>query len=380
MCLPSGDSEDRNKSQDAGNAQQPGTCDSTRMCCIPRLTKIEIVSVTFTSDHGLLKDHTGSWSDGGSVYAEPEWTSAAQNPLSHTMDRKVKLVVKLRAEPAGESETGKLRGEGPDGLVFEKDNVSFGGDNIVVNLESDRPLAKKVQELDFKIRWSVSGTTVDVTPGETRNTMYVTMGTPATRPAQPGVTLKRMKQAVKSTTGANSVDPHKIIEHVMSKWGSFNLSVVHENAWELGDETRRPDGTLVGADCQTIVRYTDNVTQMIGCPGTADFIVVWAKVPTPTTGEENPAYVPNMADPKQWYNDHRPHDPAKARWRATLIDGDDGQNKYEACLRFSYGGTTAYYAGGVGKKANANEVITVFKSMSWRDEDTAEIKDVIHTY
>jgi hypothetical protein len=156
------------------------------------------------------------------------------------------------------------------------------------------------------------------------------------------------------------------------------LDVVYDNAWELADDTAG-----IGADCQTIVRYTENVIKMVGCPGTTEFIVVWAKVALPAVGVENPAYEPNVANPKQWWPDGGASSAASGvgrTWRATLIDGDGRGNKYEACLKFTDRGMTAYYAGGVGKKTDVNQVITVFRSMSWRVDATGDLKGDIYTY
>ena len=160
----------------------------------------------------------------------------------------------------------------------------------------------------------------------------------------------------------------------MGRWGTFNLNVVYGNAWELADNPGR------GADCQTIVRYTENIIRMVGCPGTAEVIVVWAKVPTPDHAEENPWPTPHVADPPQWHNQHRPPDPRKVRWLAGLVDWNDDPNNYEACLRFTHGGVTKYYAGGVGPKDDSQEVIRIFKSMSWVEFGTWQIKDTIYLY
>jgi len=342
----------------------------------------------------LLKDYDTDWDDGGTHFPKPEWTPAKQHPISHTMDQPVKIKVIVEVMPTDACpETGTLRGEGPAGLIFEKSGVSFKpGKNPPIELVSDslHKVEKKIHELTFQISWKTLGTSVAITPSITANTMFVTMGVPTT-PRQPGVTLKRMRHAVKATGGASSLDPHKIVKHVMGTWSEFNLAQVYDNEWELADDKRFPvghpkAGLLVGADCQTIVRHTESVIRMVGCPGKAEFIVVWAKVPTPTKGEENLAYVPNMSDPKQWYNSHRPSRADRALWRATLVDGNGGQNRYEACLRFTYPEASTsvsdkkYYAGGVGALNDVDEVIKVFTTMSWRDESTGLVTNTIHSY
>jgi len=373
---------------DAGQTCGDGGVGDPAHCpkCKPIAT-IQIVSVKFLSDHAMLKNYTTDWKDGGSAFPKPEWTAANQYPVSHTMDKQVEIEVEIDvAPPDACPKTGTLHGEGPGGMVFEKSGVSFAPGRIKLSLKSDRKVEKKIQELNFSINWSAQGPNAPISPSQTANTMYVTMGNPTT-PRWPGITLKRMRHAVKATGAANSLNPHEIVKHVMSKWSTFNLQQVYNNEWELADDATDPmTGALIGADCQTIVRHTESVIRMVGCPGKAEFIVVWAKVPTPAHGEENPAYSPNVSDPKQWYNAFRPFDAAKAKWRATLVDGDGNQNRYEACLRFTYpeGSSAAsdkkYYAGGVGRRDDADSVIRVFQSMSWKDDDTGILKDIIFTY
>jgi hypothetical protein len=369
---------------EGGSSEAGGACVD---CGCKPISSIKLLRIAFKSDHDLLKDYDADWKDGGVRFPKPEWTPAAQHPVSHTMDLKVELELTFEVLPKDAcTETGDLRGEAPDSLVFEKKGITFSAGEVKVTVKSDKPLVKKIQELSFKVDWTVSGTSAGVTPSSTTNKLFVTMGTPTTPPAQPGITLKRMRHAVKATGGAGSLDPHKIVEHVMSKWSSFNLNQVYDNAWELADDARDGAGDLIGADCQTIVRHTDDVIKMVGCPGKAEFIVVWARVPTPTKGEENLAYTPNMSSPKQWHNSNRPANPARAHWRATLEDHGGGLNRYEACLRFTYPAASAdladrkYYAGGVGKLSNANQVIKVFKTMSWLNEDAGALAGVIHTY
>lgn len=385
-------SETSKPSESEAGKCPPGSTAPCPFQCKP-ITGIAIVSVEFLNDHDLLKDHDSDWDDGGSRFPAPEWTPTKQHPVSYSMDKSIELEVIVEVTPADAcTETGTLRGKGPWDMVFEKSGVSFKPGQNKIKLTSDalHKIEKKIQEINFEIAWEVTGTSTSISPSTTANTLFVTMDTPTT-PRQPGVTLKRMRHAVKATSGAGSLDPHKIVKHVMSTWSEFNLRQVYDNEWELAEDKKFPSGhpkagQLVGADCQTIVRHTESVIRMVGCPGKAEFIVVWAKVPTPTSGIENLAYTPNVSDPKQWHNDHRPARADRATWRATLVDHGGGQNRYEACLRFTYpeASTAAadkkYYAGGVGVKSNVNEVIKVFKTMSWKDESTDTVAGVIHTY
>lgn len=350
-------------------------CTTTSTCSI---TSISIKSITFLSDHNLLQDYDRDWRNGGSRYPKPEWIPSTQHPISHTMDENIQLKIELEVNGAN-AETGDILGEGPNGMKFSAKGVNFQHGMPPLTLTSDTKLAKEIQELDLSIKWSVKNISAPITPTQTKNTVFVTMDTPRTQPRRPGITLKRMRQAVQDTASTRSLNPHTIVNRIMSRWGSFNLAVVYDNAWELADNP------TLGADCQTIVRYTQNIIDMVGCPGISEFIVVWAKVPTPTKGEENLGTIPNVTRPPQWYNDFNPTVASRARWFAGLVDHGDGLNNYEACLRFEHGGTKKYYAGGVGVKNNANEVIKVFKKMAWLSPAPPvtgglKIEDTIHTY
>jgi hypothetical protein len=319
-----------------------------------KIDSVTLISLTFLSDHALLKDYVSDWDDGGTKYPEPEWTPANSYPVSQTMDTLVKVKLKLRVGPSdAASERGTLRGEGPGGMVFEREVDLSPGDQEV-ELVSDRELEKKIQRLDFAIQWKITGTSAPLMPDKTANEMFVTMGAPTTPPSRPGITLKRMRQAVTVTSGAGSVDQHAVVKHVISKWGTFNLDVVYDNAWKLSD-----DAAGVGADCQTIVRYTDKVIKMVGCPGKVEPVLIWAKPSAPFVAIENPMGGPHLDNPAISH----PTEP----WEAGLIDYRGGVNNFEACLKFTDTdtGKTMYYAGGVGPKNTKDEVLRVFKTMSW---------------
>src|SRR6185369_9938638 len=62
-------------------------------CPCKPIASITILSVDFKSDHALLKDYDTDWNDGGARFPDPEWTAAAQHPISHTMDKEVQIEV-----------------------------------------------------------------------------------------------------------------------------------------------------------------------------------------------------------------------------------------------------------------------------------------------
>lgn len=372
------DDDDEKSGEPAKTSPGDETCESDTSCPEQKIATIRLVGVTFTSDHAVLKDHDSNWDDGGARYPKPEWTPSDIYPISHTHDKSLSITLDLEIEPPdAKPETVTIRGDQDSGEQWFEKEVELRPGKMPIALTSRRRLPSGIGSTLLDLQWQFQGTSGTVENTVTSHPILYTLDTPSTPARRPGVTLARLRHAIEAAGGAGSLDPQEIVKHIMGQWGNFNLSVVYDNAWDLADDASRG---FVGADCQTIVRYTQNVTKMVGVPGTSEFVVVWAKVPTPRTGEVNAAYTPNMSDPKQWYNDHRRANPARARWRATLVDGDGGQNRYEACLKYTHAGTTVYHAGGVGAKSSPDDVITVFSSMSWRDEDTGTLTKVIHNY
>ncbi len=351
----------------------------------PPFESIAVTALAFRSDHGLLKDNDADWTDGGAPIPEPEWTPAKQHPISHTLGEKVRVRVTLTVTPEDAPPfAAMLRGDGPGDVDFRR-SVRLRGGTQTVDLESVAPLPRAIRELDLSIRWRYTfrDTTEGPEIGETRTTAFLTLGRPTTPSRRPGVTVRRMRQAVKAIAGAGSRDPHAIAKHVIGKWSRFNLDVAYWNAWELGDDKVDPEtGQLIGADCQTIVRYTENVIGMAGVPGQAEFVVVWAKVKRPEKALANPVHAGHMGNPRQLHNDHFSSRSERRGWVAYLIDGNNRPNNYEAALRFTHGGEKLYYPGGVrAVMSHADQVLRVFGSMSWVDTlDGFEVKDAIVRY
>ena len=64
--------------------------------------RTDFKSITFTSDHGIMKDNNTDWTDSGTVYGTPEWIrSPARNyPISHTKGAPIILTATVKVEPA----------------------------------------------------------------------------------------------------------------------------------------------------------------------------------------------------------------------------------------------------------------------------------------
>jgi len=171
----------------------------------------------------------------------------------------------------------------------------------------------------------------------TRHTVFVTADTPS--PAA-GITDKRMRKAIEicgTVVGiVGGIDPHPMVREIMRNWGTYNLQVQYANEWELAGDIAK------GAQCIDIVRFVQSVLRMVGVPGTATAVVVWAQPGTPTVPEET-----------LWQTNHSmglhtvPNHPAHPDWFVGLVDANGCPNAFEAALRFDYGGLLRYYPGGV---------------------------------
>jgi len=349
---------------------------------VPGIETVEVVGVTYVSDHGLLREYESDWGTGGSVPSEPEWTAAKQGALSHTMGQKVKVRLQLRCGPEGAAKTKvTVAGAGP--VAFSQE-VELTAGEMSVELESTTALPSKVQKLDFAVTWTAGA--LPVQPASTSNVMYVTIDTPHAQGNSPGFTTKRMAKAVELVAGTNSLEPHAIVRPIISRYNNYNLRVAYHNAWELAEDKKNDSGGLVGADCQTIVRFTRDVIQQVGVQGTADYVVIYAHCKDPSKGLESLNARNHMTRPRQMHNDEFPGEARDDRssWLAVLVDGDEGLNNYEAALRFEHGGKKSYYPGGVRAVFdNAEEIIGVFTTMSWVSSDTGKYviqKPHIHNY
>src|SRR5690606_6516988 len=161
-----------------------------------------------------------------------EWTPARPRPISHTLGERVRVQVTLEVSPADAPPLEVyLRGDGPGDVDFRR-AVRLKGGRQTVELESVAPLPATIQELSLQIAWSSSLRDSAEGPaiGETVTPTFLTLGRPGTPARRPGVTIKRMRQAVKAIAGANSVVPHAIAKHVIGKWSRFNLDVACWNA------------------------------------------------------------------------------------------------------------------------------------------------------
>lgn len=316
-------------------------------------------SLTFNSDHGVMKDNTKDWANSGTIYPEPEWTVNAKgrmvsHPISHTKDSSITATLGLDVIPVGaKPQAIKITGTSDvPFLNFEHSGAESGGLNKTISMPSKGKLPNQVEFItDKHITWSMKWGSWKHTLGRSGpHNLFVTMGSPL-NPAE--VTRKRMVLAVRLVSQVGSLDPHDIVKQIMLNWTTYNLDVRYANAWELADDL------ATGAQCIDLVRFVQGIISTVGSPGTAEAVVIWAQPTSPTTAIES-----------SW-----PHGgmssglisayPGHSDWQAALLDGDFRPNNFEAALKFTHG-TTKYYPGGVATvMSTPDQVLQVFTCLAW---------------
>ena len=334
------------------------------------VVKIELKKLSFTTDHHLMRDNNTDYTATGTVFPKPDWTDGGtNNPISHTMSQNVGVSLEFLVTPSdAPSRSYHIKGTGPTGLNFESD-INLAGGTTAIPLTSTDQLAAKVQKLTGSINWTITSNSQTVLTQSTgSHIVYVTIGTPRNDGTVPGtVTQKRMERAVGAVAGALSLDPNAIVKTVVQDQGAFDLNKPQTNEWVVPD---------TGGDCQSIVRFTKAVLDMINVPGTILQDDIYAIETAPTKGIEDGT--------GGGLNDHPRINP-NGIWRVALMGG--GCNAFESTAKFTFNGITKYYAGGTTRiSPNPDDVLNVFTSMSWigfdivNGQSTCVEKQLIYTY
>ena len=228
------------------------------------VVKVELKSVIFTSDHGLLTDYNSNYTgSGGTVYNPRGWTeTGTNNPISHTKGTNISANVKLCIQPTGLGYN--LTGDGfVQYLSFHTNGVTSSGSDQALALVADTNLPVKVDVINHSINWSVNfGGTMCVTTSSGPHKVYVTWGNPGTGP-----TLKRMDWACGNAQGATSIttaaEDFKDIISVNPGYDRDNLgnNTWNTNSWQFLDSNQR-------GDCITLAALACTGLRMIGIPAT----------------------------------------------------------------------------------------------------------------
>jgi len=318
---------------------KPG--DTKSPCPCKSISSITIQSITYLSDHDKLKNHTTDWLDGGARYGKPEWTSASQHPVSHNMNKPVKIKVKFIVKPADACpKTGTLKGSGPHGLVFKKSGYTFKAGTHELPLDSGTgKVANKtkssdrgIQKLDFKIDWQATGTGVSVTPTSTKNEMFISYDIPFGSV----VTYKRLAWAVNRCKTKYKIDDIVLKAH---EWINTNTPPkfnVATNEWPTGTPPiwRMLESGFSGGSCIAHSNFLKHVVNILGVPnGTLER--VYSSTDT------------NFSSAETWSVAGRTVRPVVVVVRS---GGSYEWNWFEACLKIN----SKWYAGALGTTSHSS--------------------------
>ncbi|MBI4718072.1 MAG: hypothetical protein HY763_09730 [Planctomycetes bacterium] len=227
-------------------------------------------------------------------------------------------------------------------------------------------LEQKIQKLSAPLDWRIDkgGCTYlrRRTGGPAGHTVYVTLGTPRdTSIPQHVPTHKRMNRATIEVGDTDTLNPHEIVRRVLAAQGEYDLDAGRPNAWVVPDYPIDHRG-----DCQTLVRYVGKVIRMSGVPGAFEQVRVFATLEAPAIPQLAVEGDPSFAGLCGPFISH----PTHPDWRLFLEDGNGHANCYEAAARFTVGGTTTFYPGGIpgAAFASATEVLNSFAALSWFED------------
>lgn len=329
---------------------------------------ITLKSIQFTSDHGLMKDNRASWDDAGAPVPKPEWTSALPDgksaPISHTKNKAVSVNLTFDvAPPTVTSVPLQIKGRSAlSFLNFDTSGTVSGGSDRTLAATSGLVIPDTIHDgyLKEKIDWSaeILGET-QVLASSLDHDVFATYDTPVGG----GVTYKRMAKATELSKGFGN-NPHDIVSGQMKRFPSYNLKKPYRgNIWPLADNIGD------SAECQAIVRFVQAVNNMVGIPGIATGIAVYASPGSP----EVPivAFLLVGGGATGAMQDF----PLDSQGRmAGLYDGGGFANNYEAALEFEFGHKLFYPGGVPGGRGLATtlDVLRSFKKMAWGRWDPVE--------
>jgi hypothetical protein len=319
------------------------------------------------------------------------------------MGESLRLSLALRGGARGEA----LVGAGPQGLAFRSAEPADDGRVLAT---STRPIARKIQKLALDILWSREGGTP--LPGRTSNLVYVTMGRPMadrqeTWP-EDGVTVKRMDAAVSLVSAMQTLDPHEIMHGLMALFPYYTLQSSPKVPRKYGHPAyfNKQGGAWAMADyveetgeCQAIARFLRAVLRQLGVPGDLTILLVWAdprvgggrkeievdweKEPTggldASTRIDGRRAVAALVDGP--VEEGKTYPPSHTRMRGGRVS--PGLNRYEAFIRFSYGGETLYYAPGAGVYREGEPRLRVFWGLVWvsaADDEGFRVEKIVARY
>lgn len=288
------------------------------------VVKAELKSITFTSDHGVLKNNNSDWTDSGTTYSEPEWVKDAgtNNPITHTKNTKITANVTVKVSPSGLN--FDLIGTGSNYASFTKTGNSSSGSEQTISVTAGSNLPANITTLSETISWKIRITDVNpvfeqIVGSSGPHKIYVTAGSPYGTV----VTEKRVNHVTTVCNGTSTA--HSCAEKIHDSTA----------AYALGSATPSPIWLIAGgtpAECMDLAKFNKAGVEMLGLPA-GSIVYLY---PTLGYGAKETSSPGN--------NEIRGSDGASMYFQD--YSSPPGYNNFEGAFRYDVEGMTKYYAGG----------------------------------
>ncbi len=417
--------------------------------CEKKSVSIDLLSLEFTSDHGLLTaspvDETelyevtdeDRWLPGGTKFKaldKKEWRRTTKFPdfphgfpISQTKGTKLKIIAEFEMTPADAKPDHGLViiDGGPMYLTFLGEGqfvpTNKAKTNAVkIEMEAWEALPELIQMVHKPLKWTVYLDKCDrvFSNSSGPHIIYITFDKPVAEqdasgggkarftPEPNGITWRRMHHSVelvepRDTLGTTTISvfdvtatpqqqdevldrPFTVVAKLMELIPGYELNsdpalaayghsqYFSDKRKEAGKEGKWRGGAwpiidflAAKAECQAIVRMVRNIIKMVGLPGLAEVVFVFAAEAAPhdtlenTSGNGYSGYA--LVDAHISDEDvasGRVFPPSHTR----LADGSAsaGFNNFEACMKFTHAGKSLYFGGGAGVYKNKESVILAF--------------------
>lgn len=387
-----------------------------------KVAGLKITGVKFTSDHDLLRNKTDNHETGGTKYStlhdkEYELDPPHNYPMTHNWDKEISLELEVERPTDAPAVDVDITGTGLGNFSKTGFGVPAGTGKTMIPMMSGAKLSSRkdmnmVEKMVITIKnegiaWTINrgGSTDQLAAATTGpHKIYVTVDDP--QEGAPGgaseVTVWRMEKANPIVAAAVEVDkeechPNTVWKIVSNNGVYYLYRYLNTNikAWTMTNLANTPsDNPDItpgdpdphgGADCGSIIRFSQNVCMVMGIPGTFGDDTIYGLYRTaaernrPTVGLSGHCegiYPGDFDTPftagldPDWFlrltdgSCKKFGDPNAAA--GTVGCGPHGMNVYEATMVYTLGANTYYIPGGTNLLYdNKDSVVQIFQTLAW---------------
>ena len=359
---------------------------------------VELVSVKFTSDHGVLTNYNANFQSGGTRYSAlaPEqfkFNTGVNHPMTHTRSTKIKLTLGLRIT-RGVSDSLTITGTGVGNYSFtgkpaapREDGITY----VPMIMDAEANTYSRIQKIQESIQWQVKqmGDGRVLASGSSGpHTIYFTYGMPrqplggANPESGRDATVPTLKRVDASVTAASSITSTStyplVLKSLISSIGRYTAAAGRGHlaegeiwkAWLVSADRS-------GADCLSIANYAVLISYVLGIPGDYHAGVFAGLYKTKSFGgipavpnRPTIAVVADLGNTALYQNaDFDAVTPNVSRHnQLSLVDGSNLPNRFEGYIYYKGEGENPYFfPAGVPNlmTREKNDILQVFSKLSW---------------